>query len=77
MSNVLFPVGTLIAERLMYIPSVGYLLPLVCFFNASYIWLTKKPTLSAGARVVGLAVWGSVIAGMCELIYVLLEYNRF
>ncbi|CAD7924097.1 unnamed protein product [Amoebophrya sp. A120] len=40
MSNILFPVGTLIAERLLYIPSVGYLLVLVACLNM--LWLRLK-----------------------------------
>merc|ERR1719230_776725 len=36
MSNILFPVGTLIAERLLYIPSVGYVIVIVSFFN--FLW---------------------------------------
>ncbi|CAJ1409591.1 unnamed protein product [Effrenium voratum] len=31
MTNILFPIGTLVAERLLYIPSMGFLVVLVCF----------------------------------------------
>eukprot|EP00435_Cladocopium_sp_Y103_P072511 s177_g40.t1 len=33
MTNILFPIGTLVAERLLYIPSLGFLLLLVCFLR--------------------------------------------
>jgi len=63
MSNILFPVGTLIAERLLYIPSLGYLLPLVCFFNAAWLYLTRKPTLSTSAKSLGMLVYfASIVA---------------
>ncbi|CAD7926824.1 unnamed protein product [Amoebophrya sp. A25] len=46
MSNILFPVGTLIAERLLYIPSVGYLLVLVACMNMMWLRCQKfaRPT---------------------------------
>ncbi|CAK9088033.1 unnamed protein product [Durusdinium trenchii] len=35
MTNLLFPIGTLVAERLLYLPSIGFLVVLVCF---AYDW---------------------------------------
>eukprot|EP00434_Breviolum_minutum_P007369 symbB.v1.2.006503.t1/scaffold361.1/size299464/26 len=46
MSNILFPVGTMIGERLLYIPSAGLLLTVVSLFysrwrrGAFLLWLT-------------------------------------
>ncbi|OLQ09643.1 Transmembrane and TPR repeat-containing protein [Symbiodinium microadriaticum] len=31
MTNILFPIGTLVAERLLYLPSIGFLIVAVCF----------------------------------------------
>jgi tetratricopeptide (TPR) repeat protein len=42
MSNVFFPVGTLIGERLMYLPSFGYLIVGVSFLNLAYNHLIKE-----------------------------------
>ena len=43
MSNILFPVGTMIAERLLYIPSAGLLLALCGFAQQQFsaTWLPK------------------------------------
>eukprot|EP00439_Symbiodinium_sp_Y106_P071569 s2593_g12.t2 len=54
MSNVLFPVGTMIGERLLYIPSAGLLTTLVCLAHRS-----SSPRLFASLLLLagGLAVW--------------------
>eukprot|EP00434_Breviolum_minutum_P042736 symbB.v1.2.038055.t1/scaffold5798.1/size23537/2 len=33
MTNILFPIGTLVAERLLYLPSMGFLLLFICFLG--------------------------------------------
>eukprot|EP00397_Hematodinium_sp_SG-2012_P011503 GEMP01011643.1.p1 GENE.GEMP01011643.1~~GEMP01011643.1.p1 ORF type:complete len:644 (+),score=101.94 GEMP01011643.1:575-2506(+) len=39
MSNLLFPVGTLIAERLLYIPSIGFLVFLVALCHRNFLFV--------------------------------------
>ncbi|CAE7343029.1 Tmtc4 [Symbiodinium natans] len=58
MSNILFPVGTMIGERLLYIPSAGLLTTLVCLAHRSACpRLLSSLLLLAG----GLAVWRSAL----------------
>merc|ERR1712194_394322 len=45
MSNMMFPVGTLIAERLLYIPSVGYVIVIVSFLNLLWNSLRRADLL--------------------------------
>lgn len=61
MSNILFPVGTLIAERLLYIPSLGYLVVIVAFFQLAW---ERKERLNAGGRLLMGGVLAGVMAGL-------------
>eukprot|EP00931_Biecheleriopsis_adriatica_P067370 TRINITY_DN41521_c0_g1_i1.p1 TRINITY_DN41521_c0_g1~~TRINITY_DN41521_c0_g1_i1.p1 ORF type:complete len:826 (-),score=156.42 TRINITY_DN41521_c0_g1_i1:114-2561(-) len=41
MTNMLFPIGTLVAERLLYLPSIGFLIVAVCL--ARLLFATAEP----------------------------------
>lgn len=48
MSNVFFPVGTVIGERLLYIPSAGFLAALVCLTRTRRSWLLRAALVAVG-----------------------------
>lgn len=54
MANVLFPVGTVIGERLLYIPSAGFLIAIVSLAHASGSRRWALPLLLAGVGSVWL-----------------------
>lgn len=54
MSNVLFPVGTVIGERLLYIPSAGFLAALVCLTRMRRSWVLRGALVAAGGCFVAL-----------------------
>lgn len=66
MTNILFPIGTLVAERLLYIPSLGFLVVLVCLSHAA--------VLHFPLRAVKLGVW-FVLLGLLSFWWYLC-YNR-
>ncbi|XP_050673279.1 protein O-mannosyl-transferase TMTC4-like isoform X2 [Leptidea sinapis] len=41
-SNILFPVGFVIAERILYIPSAGYCLLITIGYHKIYLWTKRK-----------------------------------
>ncbi|EEY58347.1 uncharacterized protein PITG_01003 [Phytophthora infestans T30-4] len=49
-SNMLFPVGTVVAERLLYFPSVGFCLLVGCLRNAD--WMSEQTLFKAAVDVV-------------------------
>jgi len=61
MSNILFPVGTLIAERLLYIPSIGYVVVVVAFLNMLWTAANSKKK-SFTSKYVLLATSGRRLA---------------
>merc|ERR1719367_2509796 len=54
MANILFPVGTVIGERLLYIPSAGLLITIVSLAHSSGSRCWALPLLAAGAGAVWL-----------------------
>ena len=52
-SNLLIPMGTIMAERVLYIPSAGFLIALV---PTAGVWLNKKDWRIAAALLVGACV---------------------
>lgn len=40
--NIFFPVGTLLADRLMFLPSIGFILLIVSIFDQNYLILFEK-----------------------------------
>lgn len=61
MSNILFPVGTMVGERLLYIPSAGLLITLVCLAHLS------GPRGGSRALSVLLLVAGLAAAWRCAV----------
>ncbi|MCI0432386.1 MAG: hypothetical protein L0271_01870 [Gemmatimonadetes bacterium] len=57
-SNLLFPIGVLMAERLLYLPSVALAI------GASFLWQRSVAVSSAGARRVAAAAAAAVLALM-------------
>ena len=62
-SNVVVKVGTLLAERLLYVPSVGYCLAASYAFVRLSQWAASKPR-GRGGRVV---LWAAAGAFLCAL----------
>lgn len=59
--NVLFPIGTILAERLTYAPSIGFALSLACIFGGASRWRRQL----AGAGLVLLVLMGTRTAVRC------------
>lgn len=52
MMNILFPIGTLVGERLLYIPSIGFIVVLVCLLHLG----------TRGSRLRNIMAWLSLLA---------------
>jgi Flp pilus assembly protein TadD len=60
-ANLVFPIGTIKAERLLYLPSVGICLAAAFLFTRASSWVLSAPLARALAAVVVLALAGQSV----------------
>eukprot|EP00439_Symbiodinium_sp_Y106_P058667 s1228_g8.t1 len=73
MTNILFPIGTLVAERLLYLPSIGFLIVAVCFvrehveFGSGSRQIRESASVAPNAMLLTFLQAQSVLArGICR-----------
>jgi Flp pilus assembly protein TadD len=72
-SNLLVPIGTVLGERLLYLPSAAVCLIAAGALLATYSpewtakWTAERTTQRRRATVAALAVWGTALAAMTAL----------